>query len=165
MAITYITGKHSGEDVSDYVSSSNPLPVNIIGSSIDVSLSGESTYIDTRKGEWVDLCPDSGNDTITPLDSTMPSYYISMDASVNGYACKAVFSTSGQSITAYPMVADKNGDSPAYLPTITFSSQYVNDSGLYESQVEPIDVYGFSQLAVLKSGLTSGTVQIKGVPY
>lgn len=150
--------------VVDYVSRDLPMPVEIIGSSIDVSLSGESTYIDTRKNNWEELTSYGGNDTISPISASMPSNTVDIDASVNGYTIKCVFQNASDSCTVYPLVADSNGDYPGYLPPVELSSIYQNADGKYESEIVPVDLYGYSKVAFMKSGL-SGNGQILGVPY
>ncbi len=151
--------------VVDYVSENLPMPVEIIGTGIDVSLSGESTYIDTRKGSWVTLSADGGNDAITPISASMPSNAVALPESVNGYTVKAVFSTSGQTCYVYPLVSDASGNYPGYLPSVELVGLYENADGKYESEIAAFDTYGFGQLAVLKSGISSGTAEILGVPY
>ena len=151
--------------VCDWVDRDHPLYVDMVNSDIDVSLSSESVYVDTRKSNWVTLSADGGNDTITPISASMPSNAVALPESVNGYAIKAVFSASGQTCYVYPLVADASGNYPGYLPPVELVGVYENSDGKYESEVVAFDTYGFGQLAVLKSGISSGTAEVLGIPY
>ena len=156
--------KHTSH-VVDYVSRNKPMPVEIIGSSIDVSLSGESTYIDTRKGYWTTLTNDGSNDGVPTIPSTKPSDAILLEPQCNGLSIKGVFSTSGETVTLYPLVADASGNYPTFLETIQLSGQYVNVDSKYESTAQGVDVFGYSYIKFYRDGLSAGTVQILGVAF
>lgn len=144
--------------VVDYVSRRLPVPVEVVNTDINISISHESTYFDTRKTDWVIL--ESGSaDTLT-IPASMPSN--SIDCSrYGGLTFKCVFDNK-ESASIYPLV-DSNGY-PSFLPSLFISGIYENSNGSYESDIYGLDLFGYSSIAFYKTGLT-GSVTILGIFY